>query len=89
MRMVLVGVLVVLAAPVWAQGQRLPRVSPAEQAYTDLNRGLQAQESQQRQLQQNQFELNQLRQDLSRQQVAPPIAPPPIVRICPPGAISC
>jgi hypothetical protein len=89
MRMVWVAVLAVVAAPALAQGQRLPRISPAEQTYTDINRSLQAQESQQRQVQQNQFELNQLRQDLSRQQVAPPIVVPGISRNCPPGSLGC
>jgi hypothetical protein len=89
MRMVLVGVLIALSPPALAQGQRLPRVSPAEQTYTDINRSLQAQESQQRQLQQNQFDTNQLRQDLSRQQVFPPVTGPAVPRICPPGSVAC
>ena len=89
MRMALVVVLVGLAAPAMAQGQRLPRVSPAEQTYTDINRTLQAQESQQRQLQQNQFETNQLRQDLSRQQLFPPVTTPGVPRSCPPGSAGC
>ena len=86
--------LILLAAlalgAVSAQAQsRLPRTSPAEQNYNDINRSLQRQERNLRVEQQTQFELNQLRQDLSRQQVAPPIVVPGISRNCPPGSLGC
>ncbi len=68
---------------------RLPRTSPAERSYTDINRNLQRWERSVAIEQQSQFEVNQLRQELNRQRV---FAPPPgssIRRICAPGQISC
>ncbi|HEV2602252.1 MAG TPA: hypothetical protein VGU24_01190 [Microvirga sp.] len=86
--------LILLAAlalgAVSAQAQsRLPRTSPAEQNYNDINRSLQRQERNLRVEQQTQFELNQLRQERDRIQA---VTPPPTIggpRICAPGEIGC
>lgn len=77
-------------APLAAQAQgRLPRTSPSEQSYTEINRDLQRREQVRGAQHQNQFEVNQLRQELNRQEL---FAPPPGatgIRICAPGQIGC
>jgi hypothetical protein len=86
--LILLVILALGSASAEAQS-RLPRTSPAEQNYNEINRSLQRQERNLRAEQQTQFELNQLRQERDRIQAVPP--PPTIggVRICAPGEIGC
>ena len=85
--LILLAALILSFAPAEAQS-RLPRSSPAEQTYNDINRSLQRQEQNLRAEQQTQFELNQLRQERDRiRSVAPPTIIGP--RICAPGEIRC
>ena len=84
---VFLSLLAVLASgPALAQTERLPRTSPAERTYRDVDQSIQRQQRELRSEQQQQFEINQLRQDIQRQNIAPPRAAGPG---CPGGAIGC
>jgi hypothetical protein len=72
-----------------AQTQRLPRMSPAEQQFNDINRSLQGQQRRLHEQHQTQVEINQLRQELNRQQNFPSMTGPGGLRGCPPGSIGC
>lgn len=77
---------VALAPAAQAQGLVVPRTSPAEQVYSDINRSLQRQEQSTAIQQQSQFELNQLRWERDRIRNQPSLTTP---RICAPGQIAC
>jgi predicted PurR-regulated permease PerM len=78
-----------MSGPVLAQTQRLPRTSPAEQTYTDVNRSIQNQQRDLGSQQQQQFETNQLRQQIQRENLAPPRTTVPGRLGCPPTSVGC
>ena len=71
-----------MAAPAFAQVERLPEQSRAERQVEDLNRAMVRQQMQTRQNQQTQFEINQLRSEIQRSQQFPIMTGP-----CVPGAV--
>jgi len=77
-----------MAAPAFAQVERLPEQSRAERQVEDLNRAMVRQGMQTRQSQQTQFEINQLRGEIQRSQQFPTVIGPGSA-ICPPGSIGC
>jgi predicted PurR-regulated permease PerM len=79
-----------LATSSFAQTQRLPRRSPAEQQVDEINRSLTRKQQRVGSEQQNQIETNQLRQEIHRQNSFPSMTGPgSIPRICSPGSSTC
>ena len=77
-----------MAAPAFAQVERLPEQSRAERQVEDLNRAMVRQGMQTRQSQQTQFEINQLRGEIQRSQQFPTMIGPGSA-VCPPGTVAC
>ena len=77
-----------MAAPAFAQVERLPEQSRAERQVEDLNRAMVRQQMRIRENQQTQFEINQLRGEVQRSRDFP-IMTGPGLGGCPRGSIGC
>ena len=85
---VALAILVTGIVPAVAQ-TRLPRTTPSERQYKELNRSINREQRTMQREQQYQMDTNQLRQSYDRQRNLANPSPPASFRNCPGGSIGC